>query len=167
MLLTIAFLCVATVHLSARSKKSKLRPGDPAPAFTLTGDDGKTYTLSDFNNQKVVLFFYPLDNSYYCTKQVCSLSQGYRLLQKNNIQLFGINHESVKSHAAFKEKHHLPFTLLSDPTCAVIKVYGVYSTLYTKRITVLIDKGKVITILRNIDVNNHADEIIKAFDLQN
>ena len=164
--ITIALLCVATVHLSAAPKKSKLKPGDTAPAFTLQGDDGKTYRLSDFNNQKVVLYFYPLDNSHYCTKQACSLAQGYALYKKNNIQLFGINHESIKSHTAFKEKHHLPFTLLSDPSCMVIKAYGAYSTFFIKRITFLIDKGKIVTILRNIDVNNHADQILKAFDLK-
>lgn len=162
-LITITFLCVATVHLSAASKKSELKPGDTAPVFTLQGDDGKTYRLSDFDHQKVVLYFYPLDNSYYCTKQACSLAQGYTAYKKNNIQLFGINHQSAKSHAAFKKKHQLPFTLLSDPSCKVIKAYGAYSPFFIKRITILIDNGKIVAILRNVDVNNHADQILKAF----
>ena len=164
--ITIALLCVATVNLFAASKKSNLKPGDIAPAFSLQGDDGKTYRLSDFNNQKVVLYFYPLDKSPNCTKQACSLAQGYASYEKNNIKLFGINHQSVKSHAAFKTKHHLPFTLLSDPSSAVIKAYGAYSTLFTKRITILIDNGKIVTVLHNIDVNNHADQILKAFGLK-
>ena len=165
-LITIALLCGVIVHLSAAPKKSKLKPGDLAPAFSLRGDDGKTYSLSDFNNQKVVLYFYPLDDSYYCTKQACSLAHGYAQYKKNNIQLFGINHESVKSHTAFKEKHHLPFTLLSDPSCMVIKAYDAYSALFIKRITFLIDNGKIVSILRNVDVNNHADQILKAFDIK-
>ena len=163
--ITIVLLCAITMPLSAAPKKSRLKPGDTAPAFSLQGDDGKTYTLSDFNNQKVVLYFYPLDKSRNCTKQACSLASGYKSYEKNNIQLFGINHQSVKSHRAFKEKHHLPFILLSDPSCGVIKAYGAYSRLFTKRITVLIDKGKIVAILRNIDLNNHADQILKAFDL--
>lgn len=164
-LIAVALLCIATVNLSAAPKKSRLKPGDAAPAFSLQGDDGKTYRLSDFKD-KVVLYFYPLDKSRNCTKQACSLASGYASYEKNNIQLFGINHQSVKSHRAFKKKNHLPFILLSDPSCAIIKAYGAYSTLFTKRITILIDKGKIVTILRNIDVNNHADQILKAFDLK-
>ncbi len=155
-----------SVPISAARKKSKrLRPGDDAPEFTLQGDDGKTYSLSDFNDQKVVLFFYPLDDSHYCTKQVCSLSLGYESLKKSGIQLFGINHQSIKSHAAFKKKHQLPFTLLSDPSSTTIKAYRAYSPLFTKRITVLIENGKIVKILRKPNVDKHADEIIKGFDL--
>ncbi len=163
--IALALLCVATAHLSAASKKSTLKPGDIAPAFTLQADDGKTYSLSDFNNQKVVLCFYPLDKSPNCTKEACSLARGSKEYEKNNIKLFGINHQSVKSHAAFTAKNHLTFPLLSDPSCAVIKAYGAYSSLFIKRITILIENGKIVTILRNIDVNNHADQILKAFDL--
>ena len=161
----IISLCIATVSLSARTK-SKLKPGDLAPAFSLQGDNGKTYTFSDYNDQKVVLYFYPLDNSHYCTKQACSLAQKHDLYEKNNIKLFGINHQPIASHAAFKAKHDLPFTLLSDPKpYEVIKAYGAYSPVFIKRVTYLIDKGKIITILYDIDINNHADQILKAFDL--
>lgn len=163
--IAIVLLCAATAHLSAARKRSRLTPGDVAPEFTLQGDDGKMYTLSDFDDQKVVLFFYPRDESHYCTKQVCALTHGYKLLKDNNIRLFGINHQSVKSHAAFKKKHALPFILLSDPKSEAIKAYGAYSSLLTKRITILIDEGKIVKILRKIDVNEHADQILKAFDL--
>ena len=165
-LITITLLCIATAHLSAASKKSNLKPGDIAPAFTLQGDDGKTYSLSDFINQKVVLYSYPIDKSPNCTKQACSIAREDEQFKKNNIKVFGINHQSVKSHITFKNKHHLPFTLLSDPSCAVIKAYGAYSTLFIKRITFLIDKGKIVTVLHNIDVNNHADQIFKAFGIK-
>ena len=155
---------MATAQLSA--KKSKLKVGDVAPEFTLQGDDGKTYKLSDFDNQKVVLYFYPLDYSRDCTKQACSLERGYAMLKQNNIKIFGINHESVESHAAFKKKHKLPFTLLSDPSpYNMIKAYDAYSLAFVKRITFLIDKGKIIAILRKVNVNDHADQIIRAFDL--
>jgi len=157
-------LCIVTVQIFAARKRSRLKAGDVAPEFTLQGDDGKTYSLADFDDQKVVLFFYPSDDSYYCTKQVCSLTHGYELLKKHNIQLFGINHQSVESHAAFKKKHALPFILLSDPTSQVIRAYGAYSPFLTKRITVLIDKGNIVKVLRKIDVNEHADQILKAFN---
>ncbi len=159
----ILFLCAVIVPIFAARKKPRLKVGDVAPEFILQGDDGKTYSLSDFDDQKVVLFFYPRDDSYYCTKQVCSLAQGYNLLKKNGIQLFGINHQSVESHQAFKEKHAVPFTLLSDPKSEAIKAYGAYSPFLTKRITVLIEDGKIVQILRKIDVNEHADQILKAF----
>ena len=158
----ILFLCIVMVPIFA-AKKPRLQAGDVAPDFILQGDDGKTYSLSDFDDQKLVLFFYPRDDSYYCTKQVCSLAQGYNLLKKSGIQLFGINHQSVKSHQAFKQKHAVPFTLLSDPKSEAIKAYGAYSPFLTKRITVLIEDGKIVQILRKIDVNEHADQILKAF----
>ena len=164
--ITALLLIAVTVNLSARSKKSKLRRGDDAPAFSLKGDDGKTYSLSDFSNQKVVLYFYPLDDSHYCTQQSCSLARGYAPYKENNIQLFGINHQSIESHAAFKKKHHLPFTLLSDPSSEVITAYGAYSPFFTKRITILIENGKIVKVLRKIDVTNHADQILKAFDIK-
>ena len=157
------FLQFTCIPLSLASKK--LRPGDIAPAFSLQGDDGTTYTLSDFKDQKLVLYFYPLDDSYYCTQQACNIAGQDARFKKNRITVFGINHESIKSHAAFKKKHHLPFTLLSDPSCATIKAYDAYSRLFIKRITYLIDKGKIVAILRDIDVNNHADQIIKAFHI--
>lgn len=163
--ITVFLLCITTVQFSV-AKKSKLKVGDTAPGFVLQGDDGKNYKLSDFKNQKVVLFFYPLDDSAQCTKEACSLAQGFPQYKKNNIQLFGINHESIKSHTKFKKKHNLPFILLSDPSCAVIKAYGAYSALFIKRITFLIDHGKIVSILRDIDVHNHADQIIKAFNLK-
>jgi len=159
----IALLCVATAHLSAARRKSRLKVGDMAPEFALQGDNGKTYSLSDFGDQKVVLFFYPKDESFYCTQQVCSLAQGYSLLKKQAITLFGINHQPIEAHAEFKKKHELPFVLLSDPSSQTIRAYGAYSPLYTKRITVLIENGKIVKVLRKIDVNKHADQILKAF----
>lgn len=149
---------------NSMSEKIALKVGAKAPAFELQGDDGKMYKLSDYDDQKVVLFFYPRDKSYYCTKQACSLALGYNQYKNNNIMLFGINHQSVESHVAFKKKHKLPFMLLSDPTYATIKAYGAYSSLFIKRITVLIDKGTVIAILRNIDVNDHANQILETFE---
>ena len=145
------------------AKKSRLKPGDKAPEFALQGDDGKTYKLSDFNDQKVVLYFYPKDDSHYCTKQACSLARGYAPYRKHNIKVFGINDQAPKTHAKFKEKHNLPFTLLSDPSGKVIKAYGAYSWPFIKRITILIEDGKIIKVLRNVNVNDHANEILKAF----
>ena len=156
----LIFLAILPLHAA---KKSRIKPGDKAPEFALQGDDGKTYKLSDFNDQKVVVYFYPKDNSPYCTKQACSLAKGYAPYRKHNIKVFGINHQSPKTHAQFKEKHNLPFTLLSDPSSEVAKAYGAYSPLFIKRITILIDNGKIVKVLRSINVNNHANQILKAF----
>lgn len=164
-LFVFIILCVIMIPIVAGRKRSRLTSGDPAPEFTLQGDDGKWYSLADYIDGKVALFFYPRDSSYYCTQQVCNLSDGYTLLKKKGIQLFGINHQSIESHRAFKEKHAVPFTLLSDPKSKVIKEYGAYSPFFTRRITVLIENGRIVKVLRNIDVNKHAEQILTAFDL--
>ncbi len=145
------------------AKRSRLKPGDKAPEFALQGDDGKTYKLSDFNAQKVVVYFYPKDDSYKCRKQACSLARGYTPYRRHNIKVFGINHQNREMHTKFKEKHNLPFTLLSDPSGEVIKAYGAHSWPIIKRITILIDNGKIIKVLRKVNVNDHANEILKEF----
>ncbi len=158
----IGLILLVALPLHAK-KKPTLQPGDKAPEFALQADDGKIYKLSDFNDQKVVVYFYPKDDTRDCTKQACSLARGYAPYKKHNIKVFGINDQNPKTHAKFKKKYNLPFTLLSDPSGKVIKAYGAYSWPFIKRITILIDNGKVVKVLRNVNVNDHANEILKAF----
>lgn len=168
-LLFFLFLVISTATLIMYAGTS-LQVGQVAPNFTLQGDDNKPYTLSDYNDEMVVLFFYPRDYSPNCTAQACSLNNSHEIYKKHNIVIFGINYQSPEHHAEFKEKHHLKFTLLSDIDKSVAVAYGAHTGLLTaiapKRITVLINKGKIVAILEDIDVSKHDDQVIKAFGIK-
>lgn len=123
-----------------------------APDFTLTDKDGNKVSLSDFRGKKVVLYFYPKDNTPGCTRQACAFAGAYNDFKTMNVQVIGISRDSEASHRKFAEKHGLPFILLSDPELTVIKAYDVWAekTLYGKlgfgvvRSTYIIDENGVI-----------------------
>lgn len=152
-------------------KAAGLHVGDVAPQFSLPDENGVMRSLP--TNQKVVLYFYPKDDTPHCTKEACSLRDAYGHYAEHNIAVFGINYDSPKSHKAFKEKNHLPFSLLSDSRKDVAKKYGLRTgflgaTLgyfFPNRVTFLIDKGVIVAILKNINVSQHADEILKEFGI--
>lgn len=146
----------------------KLQIGSSAPDFSLVGNDNKTYTLSQIKSDRIVLYFYPRDNTPGCTKQACGIAQDYTQLQEHGIEIFGINYQSPIVHRAFKKEHNLPFVLLSDTKKKVAHAYGAFSPwhpMFPKRITIVIEKGKIISILESIDVNNHVNQILKAFNV--
>ena len=139
--------------------------GDSAPDFTLVSDEGKKVSLSDYRGKRVVLYFYPKDGTPGCTKE----AQGFRDLANEftseNATILGVSKDSVKSHQRFKEKHNLPFTLLSDPEGKILDLYGVWKqkNMYgrtfmgTERTTFLIDQeGVVKKVYRKVKVNGHA-----------
>lgn len=149
-------------------QKIKLQPGDIAPAFALADETGVIRTLQECKGSKVVLFFYPKDETPGCTAQACRLRDAFAMYKENNIILLGVSYDSVKSHANFQEKNNLPFHLLSDPTGITAFDYQAnrfwLSNIYPKRKTILIDeKGKIVTIMNKVNVQNHSDEILKAF----
>jgi peroxiredoxin Q/BCP len=146
--------------------------GENAPNFTLSSDEGKEVSLNDYRGKKVVLYFYPKDGTPGCTKE----AQGFRDLaeefKKENAAIVGVSKDSVKSHQKFKEKHNLPFTLLSDPKGKILDLYGVWKQksmygrtfLGTERTTFLIDqKGKINKVYRKVKVKGHAQTCL--FDL--
>ncbi len=102
-----------------------LEVGAKAPDFTLNDKHGNPVSLSDFTGKKVVLYFYPKDNTPGCTRQACAFSQHYSAFQEENVIVIGISKDSVSSHLKFAQKYDLPFMLLSDPDHAVIEAYGV------------------------------------------
>ena len=102
-----------------------LNVGDKAPDFTLKDKDGNPVSLSDFRGKKVVLYFYPKDNTPGCTRQACAFSGLYGEFQKRGVEVVGISRDSVASHEKFAQKHGLSFVLLSDAELEVIKAYGV------------------------------------------
>jgi peroxiredoxin Q/BCP len=153
-----------------------IREGEKAPDFTLQSDDEKEVSLSDYRGKKVVLYFYPKDGTSGCTQEAIEFRDLAQEFEKENIVILGASKDSVKSHQKFKQKHALPFTLLSDPKTKVLKKYGVWKEkkLYgrtfmgTERTTFLIDeKGIVEEIYRKVKVKGHAQTCLLDFTNKN
>ena len=143
--------------------------GDTAPNFTLQDKDGKTVSLSDFKGRKVVVYFYPKDNTPGCSRQAVGFAENYNEFQKRNITVIGISKDSVESHVKFAEKYNLPFILLSDPELTAIQAYGVWQEkkLYGKvsmgvvRTTFIIDeKGIIVDIMPKVKPDTNAADIL-------
>lgn len=100
--------------------------GSNAPDFTLSDKDGKKVSLSDFRGKRVVLYFYPKDNTPGCTRQACAFAGAYKQFEKKGVEVIGISRDSAESHRKFAEKYSLPFVILADPELEAIKAYGVW-----------------------------------------
>ena len=146
-----------------------LQEGMQAPAFMLADKDGKMVSLSDFLGKKVVLYFYPKDNTSGCTRQACAFAAAYSEFEKKNAVVIGISKDSVSSHEKFAEKYNLPFILLSDPELQAIQAYGVWQEkkLYGKtsmgvvRTTFIIDEqGKIIKVMPKVKPDTNAAEVL-------
>ena len=146
-----------------------LEAGQKAPDFTLKDKNGKDISLSDFRGKKVVLYFYPKDNTPGCTRQACAFSGLYSEFQKRGIEVIGISKDSVASHTKFAEKHGLEFVLLSDPELIAIQGYGVWreKKLYGKvsmgvvRTTFIIDENGIIEkVMPKVKSDTNAAEIL-------
>lgn len=140
--------------------------GEPAPEFTLQADDGRDVSLSDYRGKKVVLYFYPKDGTPGCTTEAKEFSDTMKEFEKENALILGVSKDSVKSHQQFKQKHALPFTLLSDPEGKVLDLYGVWKkkSLYgrtfmgTERTTFLINEdGIIVKLYRKVKAKGHAE----------
>jgi len=149
-----------------------LKEGDVAPDFTVKDNTGADVKLSDFRGQRVVLYFYPKDDTPGCTKEACSLRDGFAAFERENINILGVSPDDEKSHRKFISKYELPFTLLADTDHSVSDAYGSYGekTFMGKnymgvlRKTFLIDEtGKIRRIFDKVKVDEHADEVLEAF----
>lgn len=148
--------------------------GSKAPAFKSKDQDGKPVSLSDHIGKKVVLYFYPEDDTPTCTIQACNLRDNYGFLKKHGFVVLGVSPDEEKKHKKFEAKYNLPFTLVADPEHKIIDTYGVWGEkqLYglkymgLHRTTFLIDeKGIVKKIFLKPKNRQHAEEIIKAWQL--
>ena len=146
-----------------------LQVGMQAPAFMLADKDGKMVSLSDFFGKKVVLYFYPKDNTPGCTRQACAFASAYSEFEKKNAVVIGISKDSVSSHEKFAGKYNLPFILLSDLELQAIQAYGVWQEkkLYGKtsmgvvRTTFLIDEqGKIIKVMPKVKPDTNVAEVL-------
>lgn len=148
--------------------------GKLAPDFTLTSDEGNEVSLSNYRGKKVVLYFYPKDGTSGCTKEAQDFRDLVDEFTHENAVIIGVSKDSVTSHRKFKEKHNLPFTLLSDPEGKALALYGVWKqkNMYGRtfmgieRTTFLIDQeGKVSNIYRKVKVKNHAQMCLLALQV--
>ncbi len=129
-----------------------LEIGTKAPAFSLPDQNGTVHTLEEYRGRKVILYFYPKDNTPGCTRQACGFGELYPQFREKGAVVLGVSKDSVKSHKSFETKYGLPFTLLSDPELACIRAYGVWQekknygkvSMGVVRTTYLIDESGVI-----------------------
>ena len=146
-----------------------LKVGDKAPAVSLPSGDGTTLGLKDFKGKKIVLYFYPKDNTPGCTKEACSFQENLSALKKKGAVLLGVSADSTRAHAKFASKYDLSFPLLSDEKKEVIKAYGVWKKksmyglkfLGIERTTFVIDEeGRISHIFPKVKVQGHTQEVL-------
>jgi thioredoxin-dependent peroxiredoxin len=147
-----------------------LTVGTTAPNFSVKDTSGKTVTLSDYQGQNVVLYFYPKDDTPGCTKEACSFRDNYTAYQGKAIVVLGVSVDDEASHQLFTQKFNLPFPLLADTNAFITKAYDVETykndVLYAKRVTYVIDpSGKISHVFDSINTETHAQDILSALGL--
>jgi thioredoxin-dependent peroxiredoxin len=149
-----------------------LKEGTTAPAFKTTDANGETVSLKDLRGQKVVLYFYPKDDTPGCTKEACSFRDDFATFKKRGIAVLGVSPDSEAKHKKFETKYNLPFTLLADTDHAIADAYGVWGEkkfmgrkyMGVHRTTFLIDeKGKIKKVFEKVKPEDHASEVLEAF----
>jgi peroxiredoxin Q/BCP len=149
-----------------------LKEGTTAPAFKTTDANGETVSLKDLRGQKVVLYFYPKDDTPGCTKEACSFRDDFATFKKRGIAVLGVSPDSEAKHKKFETKYNLPFTLLADTDHAIADAYGVWGEkkfmgrkyMGVHRTTFLIDeKRKIKKVFEKVKPEDHASEVLEAF----
>jgi peroxiredoxin Q/BCP len=149
-----------------------LKEGSKAPLFEGIDQTGKEIKISDFKGKRIVLFFYPKDDTEACTKEACNLRDNYELLLKQGFEVIGVSPDEEKSHKSFSRKFSLPFPLIADPSKKIITKYGVWGekSLYGRnfmgvlRTTFIInEKGLIDKIIPNVNTARHTEQIFKMY----
>ncbi|MBI2185243.1 MAG: thioredoxin-dependent thiol peroxidase [Thaumarchaeota archaeon] len=147
--------------------------GAKAPNFTLPDQEGKPVKLSDYQGKKIVLYFYPKDDTPGCTKEACGFRDSFSVIKQKGAVILGVSRDDQNSHQKFISKYSLPFTLLSDKEAEVSKTYGVYKLKNQygreywgiERSTFIIDEqGKIKKAFRGVKVDNHTQEVLQALE---
>jgi peroxiredoxin Q/BCP len=147
--------------------------GMPAPQFEGTDQNGNIISLNSFLGKKIVLYFYPKDNTPGCTAEACSLRDNYNELLKKGFVVIGISPDSIRSHEKFAEKYELPFPLISDPDRKIMTAYGAYGekVMYGKKVTgvlrttfIIDGEGKIEKVIKKVNTKEHAPQIFKLYD---
>ncbi len=154
---------------------TKLKKGDKAPDFTGVDQDGQTVSLAGFKGKKLILYFYPKDNTPGCTNEACNFRDHYGFWLSKGYAVVGVSPDSVASHQKFKAKYNLPFPLISDPEKKIIKAYGAWGPkkLYGReyegliRSTFVIDEeGKIEEVFGKVKTKEHTEQIVKKLNLE-
>jgi peroxiredoxin Q/BCP len=150
-----------------------LKPGTKAPAFSLPTDDGSTVALKDLKGRKVILYFYPKDDTSGCTTEACEFRDSWKSVQKAGAVVLGVSPDPVTAHLKFRKKYSLPFPLLADTEHAVAEAYGAWGekSMYGKkyfgilRSTFIIDEGgRVVKVFEKVKPKGHAGEVLAALE---
>jgi len=150
---------------------TELEIGSSAPDFSLNGDDGKKHTLKEFRGKKVVMYFYPKDDTSGCTKESCSFRDNLSAIKAKGAVVIGVSADDTESHKKFISKHDLNFPLLSDESKSMLESYGVWKLksfmgrkyMGIERTTLIIDeKGKISHIFPKVKVDGHTEEVLSA-----
>ena len=153
---------------------SALKVGDKAPDFQAVDQEGQSLSLIDFRGSKLILYFYPKDDTPGCTAEACNLKDNYQILKKKGFKVLGVSADSEASHKKFIAKYVLPFTLIPDKEKSILKAYGAWGKkkLYGKeyegiiRTTFVIDENGVIEkVFTKVDTKNHSQQILEEMDL--
>lgn len=151
--------------------QTHLKEGDKAPDFNGVDQDGNKISLKDFEGKKLVLYFYPKDDTTSCTAESCNLRDNYSGLKKNGMEIIGVSADNEKSHKKFTNKYSLPFRLIADTEMKVINLYGVWGEKIVfgrtynglLRTTFVIDeKGIIEKVFTEVDTKNHTEQILSA-----
>lgn len=146
-----------------------LKEGQKAPEFTAVNQNGEKVSLKDFNKKKLILYFYPKDDTPGCTKESCNLRDNYEKLLKSGYEVIGVSMDDVNSHQKFADKYSLPFNLLADTDKKIVSDYGVYvekvsfgkKKMGINRTTFIInEKGDIERIIKKVDTIQHAEQIL-------
>ncbi len=150
-----------------------LEAGGKAPDFELPDQNGKMHTLKEYRGKKVILYFYPKDNTPGCTKQACGFGERYPQFMEKGAVVLGVSKDSVASHKKFEEKYSLPFTLLADPELTVIKAYDVWQekknygkvSMGVVRTTYLIDEeGMIVKVVKNVKAAENPGQMMELLE---
>ena len=151
---------------------TKIAEGMPAPLFEGRDQDGNVIKLSNYKGKKIILYFYPKDNTPGCTAEACSLRDNYEELLKKGFVVLGVSPDTEKSHKGFAEKFHLPFPLVADPDKKIMTAYGAYGEkmMYGRKVTGVIrttfiidEKGVIEKVIKKVDTKEHAPQIFKLY----
>jgi len=154
---------------------ANLNRGDRAPEFSGVNQNGETISLSSFRGKKLILYFYPKDNTPGCTAESCNLSDNYQMWLSKGYEVVGVSPDKVASHKKFAEKFQFGFNLIADPDTEILQLYGVWGekSMYGKkymgvfRTTMVINEDGIIEeIFDKVDTKNHTEQIIKALDIK-
>ena len=157
-----------------RVEMTTLKVGDQAPEFSGLNQNGEQITLNKYKGKKLILYFYPKDNTPGCTAESCNLNDNYPMWLSKGYEVVGVSPDNVSSHKKFADKFQFGFNLIADPQIEILQAYGVWGekSMYGKkymgvlRTTFVIEDGIIREIFDKVDTKNHTDQIIKTLDIK-